>query len=99
MTISCRTAPRLTRWDFSHWSRSTSSTCTGSRSPVLCIPGQGCSITHHETQGTARKSCPNCWCLRAKLNAQEARLKVLEGIVAPIPEQLAAARFLDLVQA
>src|SRR5208337_3152871 len=37
MTISCRTAPKLTRWDFSHWSRSTSSTCAGSRSPVLWI--------------------------------------------------------------
>jgi len=24
----------------------------GSRSPVLCIPGQGCSIARHETQGT-----------------------------------------------
>src|SRR5208282_4181977 len=24
----------------------------GSRSPVLCIPDQGCSIAHHETQGT-----------------------------------------------
>src|SRR5208337_3646165 len=23
-----------------------------SRSPVLCIPDQGCSIAHHETQGT-----------------------------------------------
>ena len=25
---------------------------TCSRSPVLCIPDQGCSITRHETQGT-----------------------------------------------
>ena len=56
-------------------------------------------MAHHETQGTARKSCPNCRRLHAKLDAQEARLKVLEGTVVRIPEQLAAARFLDLVQA
>src|SRR5271157_4380188 len=27
-------------------------TVMSSRSPVLCIPDQGCSIAHHETQGT-----------------------------------------------
>src|SRR4249920_30627 len=40
----------------------------------------------------ARKSCPNCRRLQAKLDAQEARLKVLEGTVARLQEQLAAAR-------
>src|SRR5271157_6084687 len=40
----------------------------------------------------ARKSCPNCRRLQAKLNAQEARLKALEGTVARLQEQLAAAR-------
>ena len=40
----------------------------------------------------ARKSCPNCRRLQAKLDAQEARLKVLEGTVARLKEQLAAAR-------
>src|SRR5208283_4835607 len=33
--------------------RTVASMCiSGSRSPVLCIPDQGCSIAHHETQGT-----------------------------------------------
>jgi transposase len=40
----------------------------------------------------ARKSCPNCRRLQAKLDAHEARLKVLEGTVARLLEQLAAAR-------
>src|SRR5271165_5438540 len=40
----------------------------------------------------ARKSCPNCRRLQAKLDAQEARLKVLEATVARLEEQLAAAR-------
>src|SRR3974377_96133 len=40
----------------------------------------------------ARKACPNCRRLQAKLDAQEARLKVLEGTVARLKEQLAAAR-------
>ena len=40
----------------------------------------------------ARKSCPNCRRLQAKLDAQEARLKVLESTVARLKEQLAAAR-------
>jgi len=40
----------------------------------------------------ARKSCPNCRRLQAKLDAQEARLKVLGGTVARLQEQLAAAR-------
>src|SRR5208283_742968 len=40
----------------------------------------------------ARKSCPNCRRLQTKLDAQEARVKVLEGTVARLQEQLAAAR-------
>src|SRR5271166_3082047 len=40
----------------------------------------------------ARKSCPNCRCLQAKSDVQEARLKVLGGTVARLQEQLAAAR-------
>ena len=40
----------------------------------------------------ARKSCPNCRRLQAKLDAQEARLKALEATVARLQEQLAAAR-------
>ena len=40
----------------------------------------------------ARKSCSNCRPFQAKLDAQEARLKVLEGTVARLQEQLAAAR-------
>ena len=40
----------------------------------------------------ARKSCPNCRRLQAKLDAQEVRLKVLESTVAQLQEQLAAAR-------
>ena len=58
-----------------------------------CVfPAQGCSIAHHETQGTSRKSCPNCRRLQTKLDAQEARLKALEATVARLQEQLAAAR-------
>src|SRR5208337_5437874 len=40
----------------------------------------------------ARKSCPNCRRLQAKLDAQKARLKALEGTVACLQEQLTAAR-------
>jgi transposase len=40
----------------------------------------------------ARKSCPNCRRLQAKLGAQEARLEALEATVARLREQLAAAR-------
>lgn len=40
----------------------------------------------------ARKSCPNCRRLQAKLDAQEARLKALEATVAHLQAQLAAAR-------
>src|SRR3981189_2298484 len=47
----------------------------------------------------ARKSCPNCRRLQAKLDAQQAeldaqraRLKALEAMVAQLQEQLAAAR-------
>ncbi len=40
----------------------------------------------------ARKSCPNCRHLQAKLDAQAARLKALEATVARLQEQLAAAR-------
>src|ERR1019366_9201492 len=40
----------------------------------------------------ARKSCPNCRRLQARLDAQEARLKALEATVAHLQEQLAAAR-------
>ena len=40
----------------------------------------------------ARKSCPNCRRLQAKLDAQKARLKLLEGTVARLHKQLAAAR-------
>ena len=40
----------------------------------------------------ARKSCPNCRRLQALLDAQEARLKALEAIVARLQAQLAAAR-------
>ena len=40
----------------------------------------------------ARKSCPNCRRLQAKLDAQEARLAALEATVARLQEQLAAAR-------
>src|SRR5208283_911415 len=40
----------------------------------------------------ARKSCPNCRRLQTKLDAQEARVKVLEGTVARLQEQLATAR-------
>lgn len=40
----------------------------------------------------ARKSCPNCRRLQAKLDAQEARLVALEATVARFQEQLAAAR-------
>src|SRR5208282_2812790 len=38
----------------------------------------------------ARKSCPNCRRLQTKLDAQEARVKVLEGTVARLQEQRAA---------
>ena len=50
------------------------------------------SKAHHETPGTARKSCLNCRQCPAKLDAQEVRLNVLEGTVARLQEQLAAAR-------
>src|ERR1017187_283483 len=40
----------------------------------------------------ARKSCPNCRRLQAKLDAQQARLAALEATVARLQEQLAAAR-------
>src|SRR5262245_41455458 len=40
----------------------------------------------------ARKSCPNCRRLQAKLDAQAARLEALEVSVARLQEQLAAAR-------
>ena len=40
----------------------------------------------------ARKFCPNCRRLQAKLDAQEARLKALEASVARLQQQLAAAR-------
>ena len=40
----------------------------------------------------ARKSCPNCGRLQAKLDAQEARLKALEATVSRLQEQLAAAK-------
>jgi transposase len=40
----------------------------------------------------ARKSCPNCQHFKAKLDAQEARLKELEATVARLQGQLAAAR-------
>jgi transposase len=40
----------------------------------------------------ARKSCPNCRRLQAKLDAQAARLEALEATVARLQEQLAAAR-------
>ena len=40
----------------------------------------------------ARKSCPNCRRLQAKLDAQEARLKTLEATVSRLQEQLAAAK-------
>jgi transposase len=40
----------------------------------------------------ARKPCPNCQRLKAKLDAQEARLKELEATVARLQGQLAAAR-------
>src|SRR4051794_5835228 len=40
----------------------------------------------------ARKSCPNCQRLQALLDAQETRLKALEGTVARLQAQLAAAR-------
>src|SRR6478672_7455929 len=40
----------------------------------------------------ARKSCPNCRRLQAMLDAQGARLKALEAIVARLQSQLAAAR-------
>src|ERR1019366_4973251 len=40
----------------------------------------------------ARKSCPNCRRLQARVDAQEARLKALEAMVAHLQEQLAAAR-------
>jgi len=40
----------------------------------------------------ARKSCPNCRRLQAKLDAQAARLEAVEATVAHLQEQLAAAR-------
>ena len=40
----------------------------------------------------ARKLCPNCRRLQAKLDAQEAKLKALEATVARLHQQLAAAR-------
>ena len=40
----------------------------------------------------ARKSCPNCLRLQAKLDAQEARLEAIEATVVRLQEQLAAAR-------
>jgi transposase len=40
----------------------------------------------------ARKSCPNCRRLQAKLDAQQARLAALEATVARLQEELAAAR-------
>src|SRR5208282_2411543 len=61
-----------------------------SRSPVLCIPDQGCSIAHHETQGT--EVLPELSALADEVGRQEARVKVLEGTVARLQEQLAAAR-------
>ncbi len=39
-----------------------------------------------------RKSCQNCERMRAKLDAQQARLAALEATVARLQEQLAAAR-------
>src|SRR5271157_1810539 len=61
LTISCRTAPKLTRWDFSHWSRSTSSTCAGSRSPVLWISPQ--TPLRRRTPPAGRDpSPPRCCC-------------------------------------
>src|SRR5208282_1142521 len=45
--------PRQTRSTTSSiWQRACSRLGWSSRSPVLCIPDQGCSIAHHETQGT-----------------------------------------------
>src|SRR5208337_2980124 len=61
MTISCRTAPRLTRWDFSHWSRSTSSTCAGSRSPVLWISPQT-PLRRRPPPAGSDPSPPRCCC-------------------------------------
>ena len=43
-------------------------------------------------RATARKSCPNCRRLQAKLDAQQARLDALEALVARLQEELAAAR-------
>jgi hypothetical protein len=40
----------------------------------------------------ARKACPNCRRLQAKLDAQAAWLEALEATVARLQEQLAAAR-------
>src|SRR5450759_951273 len=40
----------------------------------------------------ARKSCPNCRHLQAKLDAQDERIRALEDTVAQLQEQLAAAR-------
>ena len=56
---------------------------------MLCIPDQGCSIARHETQGT--EILPNCRHCRRSWTPK-ARLKVLEGTVARLQEQLAAAR-------
>ncbi len=39
----------------------------------------------------ARKSCPNCRRLQARLDAQEARIKALEATIARLQDQLAAA--------
>ena len=49
----------------------------------------------------AQKSCPNCRRLQAKLDAQEARLKVLEATVARLrgATRCGEEGFLDLVQA
>src|SRR5208282_3589529 len=35
-----------------HRAKNAETSRPSSRSPVLCIPDQGCSIAHHETQGT-----------------------------------------------
>src|SRR5256712_12879803 len=40
----------------------------------------------------ARKSCPNCRRMQAKLDAQQARLAALEATVARLQGELAAAR-------
>ena len=61
-----------------------------SRSRMLHKPGQGCRIAGHEIQGT--EVLPKLSRLQALLDAQEARLKVLEATVARLKEQLAAAR-------